>query len=60
MICTIYARRKCQDSTFFSSLPNFMKEKLEFDYPRTMDDAVQKARICYQQMKQKSEGYKGG
>jgi len=33
-----------------------MKEKLEFDYPKTMDDAVRKARIFYQQMKQKNEG----
>lgn len=36
-----------------------MKEKLEFDYPRTMDDAVRKAHICYQQMKKKSDGPKG-
>jgi len=31
---------------FISILPNFMKEKLEFDYPRTMDDVVRKAHIC--------------
>lgn len=36
-----------------------MKENLEFDYPRTIDDVVRKACICYQQMKQKSEGSKG-
>lgn len=36
-----------------------MKEKLEFDYPKTMDDSVQKLCICYQQMKQKSEVSKG-
>jgi len=36
-----------------------MKEKLEFGYPRTMDDAVQKSCICYQKMNQKNEGPKG-
>ena len=44
---------------FISSQPNFLKGKLEFDCPRMMDDAVRKARICYQQMKQKSEAPKG-
>ena len=37
-----------------------MNEKLEFDYPKTIDDEVWKARICYQEMKQKNEGPKGG
>lgn len=36
---------------FINSLVNFMKEKLEFDYMRSMDDAVQKGHICYQEMK---------
>jgi len=36
-----------------------MKEKLEFHYPKTMDDDVRKDRIFYQQMKQKNEGSKG-
>jgi len=31
---------KAKIQHFISSLPNFMKEKLEFDYPRTMDDVV--------------------
>jgi len=35
-----------------------MKEKVEFDYPKTKDDAVRKACICYQQMKQKNEGFR--
>lgn len=51
---------KAKIQCFISGLPNFMKEKLEFDYPRTMDDAVWKSCICYQQMKQKNEGPKGG
>ena len=36
-----------------------MEEKLEFNYPKTMDDVVRKDRIRYQQMKQKNEGSKG-
>lgn len=38
---------KAKIQWFTSNLPNFMKEKLEFDYPRTMDDVVRKACICY-------------
>lgn len=34
---------KAKIQRFTSSLPNFRKEKLEFDYPKTMDDAVQKS-----------------
>jgi len=37
-----------------------MKEKLEFDYLKKMDDVVQKACICYHQVKHKNEGPKGG
>lgn len=36
-----------------------MKERIEFDGPKTMDEAILKAKICYQQMKQKGEGNKG-
>lgn len=46
---------KAKVQRFISSLPTFMKEKLEFDNPKTMDEAVWKAQICYQQMKQKGE-----
>ena len=31
------------------------KEKIEFDNPNTMDEAVRKARLCYQQFKGKAE-----
>jgi len=51
---------KSKIQRFISSLPNFMKEKLEFDYPKTMDDVVRKSCIYYQQMKQKNKGPKGG
>jgi len=46
---------KAKVHRFMSSLPTFMKEKLEYDNPKTMDEAVRKARIYYQQMKQKGE-----
>lgn len=32
-----------------------MRERIEFDNPKTMDEAIRKARICYQQNKQKGE-----
>lgn len=42
---------KAKIQWFISNLPNFMKEKLEFKYPKTMDGVVHKARICYQHMR---------
>eukprot|EP00253_Pinus_taeda_P011015 PITA_11015 len=38
-----------------SSLPMYMRERIEFDNPRTMDEAIRKARIYYQQSKQKGD-----
>ena len=32
-----------------------MRERIEFDNPKSMDEAIRKARICYQQSKQKGE-----
>jgi len=32
-----------------------MRERIEFDNPKTMDEVIRKARICYQQSKQKGE-----
>lgn len=32
---------------FINNLSTFMKEKLEFDNLKTMDEAIQKAQICY-------------
>eukprot|EP00253_Pinus_taeda_P016051 PITA_16051 len=40
---------------FVSSLPLYMREMIEFDNPKAMDEAIHKARICYQQSKQKGE-----
>ena len=36
---------------FVSSLPMYMRERIEFDNPKSMDEAIRKARICYQQNK---------
>eukprot|EP00253_Pinus_taeda_P030276 PITA_30276 len=40
---------------FVSSLPPYMRERIEFDNPKSMDEVIRKARICYQQSKQKGE-----
>eukprot|EP00253_Pinus_taeda_P017012 PITA_17012 len=40
---------------FVSSLPPYMRERIEFDNPKSMDEAIRKARICYQKSKQKGE-----
>lgn len=40
---------------FVSILPIFIKEILEFDNPQLMDEAIWKACICYQRMRQKGE-----
>eukprot|EP00253_Pinus_taeda_P001879 PITA_01879 len=40
---------------FVSSLPSYMRERIEFDNPKSMDEVIRKARICYQQGKQKGE-----
>jgi len=49
---------KAKVQWFFSILPLFMKEPLEFDNPKTMDEVIRKARVCYQQNKQKVEAGK--
>ena len=41
-----------------SSLSLFMKERLEFDNPKTMGEVIQKACLCYQQNRQKEDGGK--
>eukprot|EP00253_Pinus_taeda_P036311 PITA_36311 len=46
---------KAKVQRFVSSLPSYIRERIEFDNPRTMDEAIRKARICYQQNKQKGD-----
>eukprot|EP00253_Pinus_taeda_P008592 PITA_08592 len=46
---------KAKVQRFVSSLPAYIRERIEFDNPRTMDEEIRKARICYQQNKQKGD-----
>eukprot|EP00253_Pinus_taeda_P017026 PITA_17026 len=46
---------KAKFQRFVSSLPAYMRERIEFDNPKSMDEVIRKARICYQQGKQKGE-----
>eukprot|EP00253_Pinus_taeda_P012349 PITA_12349 len=46
---------KAKVQRFVSSLPVYMRERIEFDNPKSMDEVICKARICYQQSKQKGE-----
>eukprot|EP00253_Pinus_taeda_P013421 PITA_13421 len=46
---------KSKVQRFVSSLPPYMRERIEFDNPKSMDEVICKARICYQQSKQKGE-----
>jgi len=40
---------KAKVQQLVNSLPLFMKERLEYDNLKTMDEVIEKARICYQQ-----------
>eukprot|EP00253_Pinus_taeda_P012189 PITA_12189 len=46
---------KAKVQRFASSLPPYMRERIEFDNPKSMDEVIRKARISYQQSKQKGE-----
>eukprot|EP00253_Pinus_taeda_P001671 PITA_01671 len=46
---------KAKVQRFVSNLPPYMRERIEFDNPKSMDEVIRKARICYQQSKQKGE-----
>eukprot|EP00253_Pinus_taeda_P003695 PITA_03695 len=46
---------KAKVQRFVSSLPPYMRERIEFDNPKSIDEVIRKARICYQQSKQKGE-----
>eukprot|EP00253_Pinus_taeda_P028227 PITA_28227 len=46
---------KAKVRRFVSSLPLYMWERIEFDNLKSMDKVIHKARICYQQGKQKGE-----
>ena len=46
---------KAKAQRFMFSFPTHMKEQIEFVNPRTMDEAIRKARMCYQQSNAKGE-----
>eukprot|EP00253_Pinus_taeda_P014098 PITA_14098 len=46
---------KAKVHRFVSSLPPYMRERIEFDNPKLMDEVIRKSRICYQQSRQKGE-----
>eukprot|EP00253_Pinus_taeda_P003379 PITA_03379 len=46
---------KAKVQRFVSSLPPYMRERIEFENPKSMDEVIRKARIYYQQSKQKGE-----
>ena len=46
---------KAKVQIFLSRFPTHMKERIEFVNPKTMDEAIRKARICYQNSKAKGE-----
>eukprot|EP00253_Pinus_taeda_P028202 PITA_28202 len=52
---TYLKEEKAKVQRFVSGLPMYMRERIEFDNPKSMDEAIRKARICYQQSKQKGD-----
>eukprot|EP00253_Pinus_taeda_P022443 PITA_22443 len=46
---------KAKVQRFVNSLPPYTGERIEFDNPKSMDEVIHKARICYQKSKQKGE-----
>lgn len=48
-------KEKAKVQRFVSSLPMSMRERIEFDNLKMMDEAIRKARIRYQQSKQKGD-----
>jgi hypothetical protein len=51
-----YIRKdKIKIELFLSYLPQFYRDKIEFDNPKSLSEAFRKARMCYDQYKQKVE-----
>ena len=49
---------KVKIQCFFSGLPQYCKDKIEFDEPRTLEEAIRKAKYCYDQNKGKHDYHK--
>jgi hypothetical protein len=43
---------------FISGLPQAYRDRIEFDGPRTLEEAIWKARYCYEQMESKTRPHK--
>lgn len=43
---------------FLSCLPQAYKDRIEFDNPKTLDEALRKARLCYEQYKQRNDSFR--
>ena len=43
---------------FLSGLPQFYKDIIEFDEPITLEEAIRKAKYCYDQKKRKPDLHK--
>ena len=41
---------------FLSCFPTSFKDKIEFDNPKTLEEAMRNANFCYEQSKNKREG----
>jgi hypothetical protein len=50
--------RKEKVQWFMSCLPQAYKDKIEFLNPKTMDEVIRHAKLCFTQFKQRSEKYK--
>jgi len=46
---------KAKIQRFTSGFPITFKERIDFDKPRSLEEAIQKLKHCYEQSKRKSE-----
>ena len=44
---------KVKNRHFLSGIPTAYKDRIEFDEPRTLEEAIRKAKYCYDQNKSK-------
>ena len=49
---------KVKIQCFLSGLPQSYKDRIEFDEPRTLEEAIRKAKYCYDQNKEKIDHHK--
>ena len=49
---------KLKIQRFMSGIPQSYKDRIEFDEPRTLDEAIRKAKYCYEQRKGKPDYHK--